>query len=300
MGRLSKTLTGVWQRVLPESGRRALYLWRRGWHPWPLFKYVLALAVDGELRNKARRLRKLRGKYRGNRCFIMGNGPSINKTDLSLLQDEFVWGLNRCYLLFDRISWRPSFFVAVDRRVVPDIAGEINRVIGALPKTLFFFPSRFRSEWILRSDRNVYWYSEKPQDRNDLPFGMFSRDASSWVSTASTVSVAGLQLAVYLGFSPIYLIGCDTSYSIPDSVLKEGDNPKHLVSTRDDDPNHFHPGYFGKGRKWHDPQVERMFFHYEQAKQVCNALGVQVYNATIGGALEVFPRVDYRTLFSKP
>jgi len=230
----------------------------------------------------------------------MGNGPSINKTDLSLLHDEFVWGVNRCYLLFDRISWRPSFFVAVDRRVVPDVAGEIDDVIEALPKTLFFFPDRFRSEWILRSNHNVHWYSEKPQERDDLPFGMFSRDVSSWVSTVSTVSIAALQLAVYLGFSPIYLIGCDTSYVIPASVLKEGENPKHLVSTQDDDPNHFHARYFGKGSKWHDPQVERMFFHYEQAKHACDVLGAEVYNATIVGALEVFPRVDYKTLFSRP
>ena len=40
-----------------------------------------------------------------------------------------------------------------------------------------------------------------------------------------------------------------------------------------------------------------MLLHYEQSRRVCDSLGVQVLNATVGGKLEVFPRVDYRSLF---
>ncbi|WKZ52789.1 MAG: hypothetical protein QY329_08615 [Anaerolineales bacterium] len=76
----------------------------------------------------------------------------------------------------------------------------------------------------------------------------------------------------------------------------ENEDANKLIST-EHDLNHFDPRYFGAGKKWHEPHVERMIFHYEQAKKVCDEINVQVFNATIGGNLEVFPRVNYQELF---
>lgn len=97
------------------------------------------------------RLEALRGMYRGQRCFLMGNGPSLNNMDLDLLENEIVWGSNRCYLLFDRIRWRPRFYTAVDTLVVPDNMREINQLSKELPDSLFFYPVEFHYEGILNS-----------------------------------------------------------------------------------------------------------------------------------------------------
>jgi hypothetical protein len=272
-----------------------------GWELYRTWEYSLGLYAnisDPYVKKASSRIRVLKGKFYGKRCFIMGNGPSLNQMDLSLLQGEYVWGSNKIYLLFDRINWRPSFYISVDTRVVPDIAVEIADLTSTLPDTLFFFPHHFRVKNILRSGENVYWYREVPLDESDLPGGMFTQDASQWVSSVRTVTVAALQLAVYLGFNPIYLIGCDTTYKIPPTVVKLQDTRDGLISTQDDDPNHFVPGYFGAGSQWHDPHVDRMIFHYEQARRFCEPRGVQIINATLGGNLEVFPRLDYSSLFS--
>jgi hypothetical protein len=255
--------------------------------------------LDPSLRNMNARLRLLQGKFAGQRCFLMGNGPSLNKMDLSLFKGEIVWGSNKCYLLFDRIEWRPRFYMGIDARVVPDIQKEVNQLTRNLPETTCFFPVRFRTMGVLESRPNVYWYNEVVKDPSDLPFGVFTRDASNMVTTASTVTIAMMQVAVYLGFNPIYLIGCDTNYTVPATVQVEGSRNEKFTSTRDDDPNHFAPNYFGANSKWHDPKPERMLQHYEQSKSACDLLGVQVYNATVGGKLEAFPRVDYRDLFKK-
>lgn len=254
---------------------------------------------DPTLRHMRRRLADLRGRYAGERCFIMGNGPSLNKMQLELFENEFVWGSNRCYLLFDRIAWRPAFYVAVDTRVVPDIAHEIGELQAQLNATQFFFPVFYRLRGILHNSHNTFWYPQRPLIEDDDPFHAFSTDATRGVYGVRTVTVAALQLAVHLGFNPIYLIGCDTSYSLPLTVRYEDGNPDHLVSTRDDDPNHFDPRYFGAGRRWHEPHVDRMIDHYERAKRASDTIGVEVYNATVGGKLEVFPRVDYRSLLAK-
>lgn len=227
----------------------------------------------------------------------MGNGPSLNLMNLELFGNEYVWGSNKCYLLFDRVNWRPAFYVAVDTRVVPDIAGEIQHLSRTLPETSLFLPLSYRGQGVLRSEPNIYWYNEVRLDETKLPDGVFTRDASRWVSSVRSVTIAALQLAVYLGFNPVYLIGCDTSYSVPPSVQRENGHHDKLVSTRDDDQSHFDPRYFGAGSKWHEPHVDRMIFHYEQAKRACDSLGVTVINATVGGKLEAFPRVQYEDLF---
>lgn len=249
-------------------------------------------------RENSRRLEKIKGAYKGKRCFIMGNGPSLNLMDLDCFSDELVWGSNRCYLLFDRISWRPSFFTSIDVRVVPDIAEDIkNLYLSQLKSSTFFFPSHFREERTLVDSENVYWYYEKELSYHRGAKGMFSANANHYVYSAYTVTIAAMQLAVFLGFNPIYLIGCDTNYVIPAGTQIEDGDPTKLISTLNNDINHFAPNYFGKGSKWHDPRPERMIYHYQQAKQICDSLGVLVYNATVGGMLEVFPRVDYLDLF---
>jgi len=308
---LGADIPRVYRKMVPEVIRRPVRSLRRHWQRrlWPLFQRQSARLLDSNIRNMSQRLSSLQGSYRGQRCFIMGNGPSLNRMDLELFSQEHVWGLNKCYLLFDRISWRPGFYVAVDMRVASDVAAEINNLIRDLPQTKFFFPVSFRERRVVRSDADVYWYHEVPlasvgytyysSNMDELtisPDLMFTRDASRWVSGVTTVVIAALQLAVHLGFNPIYLIGCDTSYSIAATVRTERNIAK-LVSTQDDDPSHFDPRYFGLGSKWSKPDVDGMFFHHRQARRVCESLGVSVYNATVGGKLEVFPRVDYRDLF---
>ena len=103
-----------------------------------------------------------------------------------------------------------------------------------------------------------------------------------------------LQLAYYLGASKIYLIGFDHNYAPPSAQ----DNVKgSVITSAVADVNHFDARYFGAGYRWHDPNIERMERAYLCAKRFLDAKGVQVFNATHGGALEVFPRVDYDLLF---
>jgi hypothetical protein len=253
---------------------------------------------DRTVRHYRERLASLKGSHNGQRCFIMGNGPSLNVTPLEKLAGEIVWGVNRCYLLFDRITWRPAFYIAVDDRVVPDNAKEINHIISALPNTTFFFPLHFRIRRTLRSDSNTYWYHEILLGEEFLPDGYFSTDVVAFVRSVRTVTIAAMQLAVHLGFNPIYLIGCDTSYTVPTSSRYEDRILNSILATRDDDPNHFAPNYFGTGKKYHQPNPDRMIFGYIQAKQICDRLGIQVINATAGGQLEIFPRANFASLFT--
>jgi hypothetical protein len=246
------------------------------------------------------RLQSLREKFSGHRCFIMGNGPSLNKIRLELLANETVWGFNKIYLLFNKIIWRPKFYVTNDQRLTQHISKEIDILISQLPDSIFFFPDHFLSNEVNNKNGNVYWYHEKSwDDQRSHNSTVFSRDPSKYIVNTATVTIAGLQLAAYMGFNPIYLVGCDTSYTVPASVKFEDGNPEMLTSTMDDDPNHFTPGYSGKGDKWSAPNVPLMITQYMDAQRALEETNVKVYNATAGGYLEIFPRVSFEDLFIK-
>jgi hypothetical protein len=266
------------------EARRRIYV---QWGPFPC------------ARSDRRRLRALKDAHRGERIFIMGNGPSLNRTPLEKLAGEYTFGLNRVSLLFDRISWKPSFLTLSDWFVGPDCADELN----ALEGMKLFFPERFRG--LLRSGPDVYWYWIRELNREaDAPIAeRFSYDAARGVRPGFTVTAVAVQLAFHMGFDPIYLIGCDCDYKVLPTVKQSGPDRygdgvlDHLESTRDDDPNHFDPRYFGKGYRWHNPAVPMMLWGFGNCREAVEAAGRRIYNATVGGKLEVFERVDFDSLF---
>lgn len=255
---------------------------------------------------------KFKNRHAGERCFVMGNGPSLNRMDLSKLAGETVFACNSAFLLFDRIGWRPKYYACVDSRVLPDRAAEIDAMLRAHPDMTAFFPAiiqehtgakaRRPTRLVMPTGANRYFFNETPNSTDDLPGSMFSADIDDKVVQPFTVAITMLQIAAYMGFSEIYLIGCDTDYVVTSTVREEKDKIAPgvaLTSRKDDDPNHFDRRYFGKGRKWHAPRPEMMIRHYGYAREALEALGVATYNATVGGRLEVFPRRDYDGLFEE-
>jgi hypothetical protein len=279
---------------------------RLSYDPFFCLTYLIS-ALNPFLTNNYKRLKKLKNDYSGNRCFIMGNGPSLNQMPLNLLSEEYVWGLNRCYLLYKKITWRPAFYIAVDDLVVPDIAEELNEMILVSPETIYFFPEAFLYAGAIRQRNNVIWFRHRGMNPKKGPNGYFSSKAGHYIRIANTVTISAIQLAAYMGFNPIILIGCDTQFTIPDlvktcgEVVDPGTSEKisgyEITSHMDNDPNHFDPAYFGKGRKWHAPNISGMLLGYRYTRKVCDDMGVNVLNATKGGKLEIFPRVEFESLF---
>jgi len=70
------------------------------------------------------------------------------------------------------------------------------------------------------------------------------------------------------------------------------------VTSSGDDPNHFSPNYFGKGFRWQLPDLEGSERAYHLARQTYEASGRRIVDATVGGKLTVFPKVEYTSLFN--
>jgi len=226
------------------------------------------------------RLAAFRHLHRGQRCIIIGNGPSLNRMDLTFLGNEITFGMNRIYLMFEKWSFRPTYYVSVNPLVLEQSAQEILKINA--PKFL--------------SHKGIPFFPEPPDDVmfiRSIPKWVFSTDPRNGLCEGWTVTYFAMQLAYYMGFEEVVLIGVDHHF------VTQGD-PNQEVVSEGDDPNHFHPGYFGKGVRWHLPDLERSEKSYRMAKSVFEAAGRRILDATVDGRLTVFPKVDYRNFFSRP
>jgi hypothetical protein len=245
------------------------------------------------LGNESKKMKSFKNKFKGKRCFIIGNGPSLNLIDVEKLKDEYTFGVNSFFYKTETTGIKPTFYVVEDGHVVDDNIEEINNYDVKYK----FFPSVYKSK--LKASKNTTFFNmnrgfyEKYSPNCDLP--RFSTNCSERVYCGQSVTIINLQLAFYMGFTEVYLIGMDFSYHIPDSAEINGES----ITSTEDDCNHFDPRYFGKGKKWHDPKLENVLVSYKLSKLVYEHFGRKIVNATVGGKLDVFDREDFNTLFNK-
>lgn len=239
-------------------------------------RHQIAAWFDPRLRESQREVLRFHNIHHGERCFILGNGPSLNKTDLSLLEGENTFGMNRIYLNFPKMGFRTSYFVAVNTLVLEQCAEDIRSL--SMPRFVTWRGRKYFEDEVLFLDSDY------------TPPADFSGDITGRIFEGSTVTYVALQIAYYMGFKEVILIGVDHSFST------EGD-PNQTVVSDGEDPNHFSPDYFGEGFIWQLPDLEASERAYRLAREAFEADGRRVLDATIGGKLKVFPKVKYRDLF---
>lgn len=255
-----------------------------------LYRKLSALIEVNKIWNQWQRydsliLKKYKNVHSNQRCFIIGNGPSLSKMDLSLLKKEITFTSNAIFLKFSDMGFTPSYYFVEDVLVAEDRRNEINK----LKNITKFFPIHL-SYLLTRDEETIYLNQKDP-----LTFPMFSTDAARVTYCGYSVTYLCMQMAFYMGFSKVYLIGVDYDYVLPNNKHINSENI--VIISENDDINHFHPNYFGKGYRWHHPKLDKVKQSYILAKQVFESNHRKIYNATCGGKLEVFERVRYEELF---
>lgn len=222
------------------------------------------------------KFKKLHNTYSGERCFIIGNGPSLKKMDLSHLKNEFTFGLNRIYLMFDEIGFESTFHVVMNELVIEQCAEDIANS----PSKKFLGWNR-RQLFPDHSDITFFHHTYSPN---------FQKDLTKPIWGGATVTYAAMQIAYYLGFKQVILIGVDHSFSAKGT-------PHKVVTSTGDDADHFDPRYFGKGFRWQLPDLMTSEVAYKMAKQAFEEDNRSIIDATVDGKLDVYEKVDFYSLF---
>lgn len=218
-------------------------------------------------------LRGWKNRHSNAKAVILCNGPSLLKVDFELLQRSgmFCFGLNKINLLFDKTSFRPHCVVSVNHLVLEQNAPFYNQT--DLP---LFLDSH--AAGLVKGRPNVAFLHSNV-------FPIFSRDVSISVFQGYTVTFVALQLAFHMGFRHVALVGADHTFAT------KGAANKTVVSGAKDE-SHFDPNYFAGGMKWQLPDLFQSEVAYTMARDMFDAFGGSVVNATDGGRLDVFNRVE--------
>lgn len=272
-------MIGAIRSVLGLQKKRAVEFYRKFF----IQRFYLQLP-----NNSLQRLLALKQSRMGERCFIVGNGPSLKSMDLSLLKEDCGIVFNGAFELRSLFRAENLYHAVEDRLVLEDHREAINALPGRI-----FLPSDLRHLITGTNPIVTEFHRGAPEYLKSWPPFLEPESDLPIFYWGGTVAYYGLQLAVWLGFEEIYFIGMDLSYAIPDSVIQKG---SVLLST-EDDPNHYKSDYFGAGFRWHVPQPERMLLAFQRIAK--RNLPIKIYNAGLGGNLNCFPRVQYKTLFSE-
>lgn len=224
-----------------------------------------------------------RGRHLGQRCFILGSGPSIAGMDLSALKDEITFSCNNGYLLFQKLGF-PTTYWAVEDALD---AEQFGRAF-----TAFQGPVKFAA-----ADLELAGCIPVPFGRQEPSTGTpagTAQDSPPWPTFApgppfafgGTVSYLLLQLAAYMGCGPSYLLGHDFRWS---GELAEASGVQRASVDRD----HFDPAYWPTGSRSFAPQPERMRRAFVAANRA-----MRVVNLTPNTALDVFETRDYADLLA--
>ena len=224
------------------------------------------------------KLYALKNKHNGERCFIVANGPSLNLMDLSLLKNETVIAMNRMYMNSKEMGFPIAYLV------VSDIETQLSQFTKDYQKVplVRFYNWNYRSKF--KDDIKLHFIKSDFRVR-------FSKNVVIGCWGGHSVTYTCLQLAYYLGFDEVILIGKDHSYS------KSNLAPGELVKSTGNEENHFTRNYFKPGMVWKVPDYKGEELAYSMAKEAFEKDGRKVFDATIDGKLDIFSKIDYYDIF---
>lgn len=219
-------------------------------------------------------LKKFINKHLGEDCFIICNGPSLNNTNLNLLNDYNTIGLNKIFLIFDKYKFDLDYLIAINPLVIEQSMKEYENM--DIPVFLPKVSARAKHAHIHYIQTGGYF--------------SFATTFDEKISEGYTVTFAALQIAYIMGFKRVFIVGAD-------HYFKQEGKPNSEQTLKVDDENHFHPDYF-KGQKWHLADIAGNEIAYRVARKVYETSHREIYNATVGGHLEIFERMSYAEALS--
>lgn len=232
------------------------------------------------------KLKELKDIHKDKRAFIICNGPSLNIDDLNTLQlnGEISFAANLITPMIETSNWTPTYYSVTDPIGVYKLISTMNAVKAEVK----FLP---RDSYItgMYVTGNVVFFNRNG-DRKLLDNPRFSDDCSKIVYSIATVTYTSIQLAAYMGIKEMYIIGCDhrfaRQYRLDGTIEEYCDQKNYFSGVKEK---------YQRGAS----NIGEQAIAFDAAKKYADEHGIKIYNATRGGYLEVFERVDFDSLFKK-
>lgn len=209
---------------------------------------------------------ELKDLYVGQRCFLIGNGPSLSGEDLDKIKDEKSFSSNKIFSIFNKTIWRPYFYIIADQ----SYCETINALDIPAKKRLVGLETNSKPLKMYMNNREdvILYHKETHLDEFRKP--LISLNCEQAVFGGHTVLFEAFEFAVYMGFKEIVLLGVDCDYSLSNTHFYGDNSANYDYSQTTDD----------------------MLKAWLAIKEFSENNGIQIYNASRGGKLDFFERIS--------
>lgn len=281
-------LSKIIKQCLPYSVLRVLY---------EMNGYFVCPGMRAELE----RNQKFRNLYNGQRCFILGNGPSLRQDPLDRLRGEIVFTCNnigKSDILGDLV---PFAHFITDVRMVKGEDTSVQRLrisenvrllkrCNSSPKLFFGFGLRdFAIKSGLSKEFETYFIFQAGYDYS----AKYSPNLCRSIPALPSVVQAEILAAIYMGFTEIYLLGCDCTGFLSLASALSDENSFHLsyaYSTDETDKKIISNVISQSSIADELSSYAQLFRNYRLMGTYCELHGVKLVNLSSGGILNELPR----------
>ena len=225
-----------------------------------------------------KRLKFTRDTHKGKKAIILCNGPSLNRVNFDLIGEVYSFGLNKINLNFDRTNHTPNSIVCVN----PYILNQNNKFFSNTNLTLFLGHQAVSCGIKIRPNTILMHCTDIPS---------FAEDVSGSIFQGHSVTFVALQIAFYMGFKSVGLVGCDHNYPYKGS-------PNSVGSLTSEDRGHFATDYFNIGEDFQYPDLEASRYYYYLAKRYYESRSREIVNLTEGSKLSIFRKENIESFLN--
>lgn len=191
-------------------------------------------------------LKESKEQTKGN-VLVVGNGPSAALVNFEVIDriGLHTVGMNSAYRLWDRISFRPTYYACLDSVVVISHADAIYSLVKEEKIERFLLRDDILEKHPdLKANPRITWFSDVYNDSSQTLF------TTDWITTGSW----SIRWMAYLGYQLIGCVGIDAKYQqvLNEATLKK-DSTLEITTTPSYNPNYFFDDYQVQGDVYNIP-----------------------------------------------
>jgi hypothetical protein len=264
-------------------------------------KYLERLALKIKVKNYINKDTKeilnrnaiFKNKHKNKRAFVIVNGPSLANQNIEILKDDITFVVSGFFKHKVIEIWQPTYYSILDKSFFDNSNDSISffkQLNSKIKDTIYFIPlfrgfkSNLKND-LLPKEKTFYIASSGiPDDNVDL---------TTVIQSFQSVSSFALSQAIYMGCNPIYLLGFDHDYLAnqgPDKHFYQGATIPNKESTYKTAISNMYP-YDDIMATCH-----KLWQNYRQLNVAASKKGIKIFNATKGGYLDVFERVEFESI----
>lgn len=246
--------------------------------------------------------------YKGERCFIFGNGPSLKELDFSRFSNEYTFTVNQLSRnpQFESLKtnfhfWADPVFFNIDLNKPEDI--ELLNVMKAVhskdnsPKVFYPIDTlEFVKKYELDRCLDVHYFKSELHFLNNTN----NLDYTKIVPAFGTVVQWCITMAIYMGFTEIYLLGCDNTGIINNiqSAMKVAVT-EYNYQISENEQNRMERQLDNKRLYDFVSTYGEILLDYEYLFDYCVKHSIKLRNCTPQSAIDCIPKEDLKIVLER-